>query len=518
MSDSRKKRIKTQAADLTSNGVRRSGRRSFSRDNYVQAPTVSYSKNNPAKNLGKQSTRQTAESSRYASLRKSRKRKTLARNVLLAILALVIVGAGSAFAYITYLNSQMNDGMTDEMREALVPTDSSEPFYMLILGVDKSEARDESGEFEGSYRCDTMILTRVDTKNKKVSMVSLPRDLQIQNMGATASDPIGYGTNKLNAAYTYGGAALTVQTVSKIAGVSISHYVEADFDGFSAAVDAVGGVEIDVQIEIDDGHTGVYVPAGKQTLNGAQALSVCRSRHTYDYLGDGDALRTAYQRQVLSAVAAKVLASDIGTIFNTVNSIVQYVNTDFDVNSILSIAKALQGMGSNDIYTASMPKTSKYVDGVWYDFVYSDQWETMMNRMDQGLPPAETQIDEATGIVISSGGDSTDSVDANTATSPVHSTASIAVRNGTETSGIASSAVEKLKSFGYTNVTAGNANSSDFATTIVVYDDDTYAKDAQIIAAQLGCGSATKNDGTYTSSGNVLVVLGTDYANQQSNR
>lgn len=515
MSDSRKKRIKTQAADLTSNGVRRGGRRSFSRDNYVQAPTVSYSRNNPAKNMGK-NPRGTADTTRYATLRKSRKRKTLARNICLAILALVIIGAGSAFAYIAYLNSQMNDGMTDEMREALVPTDSSEPFYMLILGVDKSEARDESGEFAGSYRCDTMILTRVDSKNKKVSMVSLPRDLQIQNMGATASDPVGYGTNKLNAAYTYGGAALTVQTVSKIAGVSISHYVEADFDGFSAAVDAVGGVEIDVQIEIDDEHTGVYVPAGKQTLNGAQALSVCRSRHTYDYLGDGDALRTAYQRQVLSAVAAKVLASDIGTIFNTVNSIVQYVNTDFDVNSVLSIAKALQGMTTNDIYTASMPKTSKYVDGVWYDFVYSDQWETMMNRMDQGLPPAETQIDEATGIVISSGGATSSSVDANSATSPVHAAASVAVRNGTQTTGIATAAVEKLKSFGYTNVTAGNANSTDFETTLVIYDDDTYATDAQIIAAQLGCGTATKNDGTYTSSGNIMVVLGSDYANLQT--
>ena len=514
MSDSRNKSRKAQVSNLVDNGPGRNNRR-FNRDNYVKAPTVTYSKNNPAKNMGHQSSRQTADASRYASLRKSRKRKALVRNIAIAILIVVLIGAGSAFAYIAYLNSQINDGMTDEMREALVPTDSSEPFYMLILGVDKSEARDESGEFDGSYRCDTMILTRVDTKNKKVSMVSLPRDLQIQNMGATASDPIGYGTNKLNAAYTYGGAALTVQTVSKIAGVPISHYVEADFDGFSSAVDAVGGVEIDVQIEIDDGHTGVYVPAGKQTLNGAQALSICRSRHTYDYLGDGDALRTAYQRQVLSALASKVLASDIGTIFSTVNSIVQYVNTDFDVNSILSIAKALQGMCSNDIYTASMPKTSKYVDGVWYDFVYSDQWQTMMDRMDQGLPPAETEIDEATGIVISSGGSSTDSNDTSSATSPVHATASIAVRNGTETAGIASAAVEKLKSFGYSNVTAGNANSSDFATTVVIYDDDTYAADAKIIAAQLGCGTAMKNDGTYTSSGNIMVVLGTDYANNK---
>ena len=201
--------------------------------------------------------------------------------------------------------------------------------------------------------------------------------------------------------------------------------------------------------------------------------------------------------------------------FNTVNSLVKYVNTDFDVNSILSIAKGLQGMDSNSIYTASMPKTSKYVDGVWYDFVYADEWKTMMERMDQGLPPADTEIDEATGIVISSGGDNGGTSDASSATSPAHSTASVAVRNGTETSGIAAAAVEKLKAFGYTNVAAGNANTTDYDKTLVIYTDDTYAKDAQIIAAQLGCGEAVKNDGSYTSSGNIMAVLGKDYAEQQ---
>ena len=491
-----------------------SERRSFDRSSYAENSTVSYSYQPIG--AGGEIDSDTPTDSRYSNLRKSRKKRKVAAIVVLSILAVLLIGVVSAFAYISYINSQLNDGMTDEMREALVPTDNSEPFYMLIMGVDKSADRDTQEEFAGSnYRCDTMILARVDAKNKKVSMVSLPRDLQIQNMGATTSNPTGYGTNKLNAAYAYGGAALVVQTVSKIAGVNISHYVEADFDGFTAAVDAVGGVEIDVQIEIDDAHTGVYVPAGLQTLNGEQALSVCRSRHTYDYLGDGDALRTAYQRQVLSAVAAKVLASDVGTIFNTVNTLVKYVDTDFDVNSILSIAKGLQGISSDDIYTASMPKTSKYVDGVWYDFVYADEWKEMMARMDAGQPPADTEIDEATGIVISSGGSSATG-DATSATSPVHATASIAVRNGTETQGIASAAVEKLKSFGYTNVSAGNANTTDYDTTIVIYDDDTYAKDAQIIAAQLGCGQATKNDGSYTSSGNVMAVLGKDYANQQS--
>ena len=453
---------------------------------------------------------------KYVALRKKRKRKKRLLVAGCTVLVILLLGIAAACAYVFYLNSQMNGDIDESLREALTPVDSSEPFYMLLLGVDKSAERESSGEFS-SYRCDTIILTRVDVKNKKISMVSLPRDLQITNLGGTTSNPTGYGTQKLNAAYAYGGPSLTVQTVSQIAGVPISHYAEIDFNGFIAGVNAVGGVEIDVAVEINDSNTGYYVPAGKNTLDGWQALSLCRSRHTYDYLGDGDALRTAYQRQVISAVAAKLLASDIATIVNTINTVVQYVDTDLDVGSILNIAKGLQGMDSSNIYTASMPKTSQYVDGVWYDFVYKTQWEQMMKRMDAGDPPTETQVDEATGIVIASGGTSSGGdVSASSATSPVSPSVSVAVRNGTEISGIAASAVERLKAFGYTNVVAGNADSSDYATTMVIYNDDTISQDARIIASKLGCDQVQKNDGTYIMNASILVVLGQDYNSDNS--
>lgn len=513
MTTRRNKRSYTIADNLASTGSE-GNRRSFNRDSYVSGTVKPASMPYSADEVPNPGS---VDAIRYSKIRKSRKRKRRLVAVLIGVLTVLLLGVGSAFAYINYLNNQMNDGLTQDLLSALVPTDSSsDPFYMLLLGVDKSEDRDASGEFDGSYRCDTMILCRVDPKNKQVSMVSMPRDLQIQNMGATSDNPVGYGTQKLNAAYTFGGPALCVKTVADISGISISHYVEVDFDGFTAAVDAVGGVEVDVSVEIDDPHTGVYVPAGKNTLNGEQALSVCRSRHTYDNLGDGDALRTAYQRQVISALAAKVLKSDVGTIVNTVNSLVSYVNTDFDVNSLLGLAKSLQGIDSSKIYTASVPKTSQYVDGVWYDFVYMDQWKEMVNRMNQGLPPAETEIDPATGIVISSGGDGGETdFSSTTASSPAHASASIAVRNGTETSGIAAAAVDKLKNFGYSNISAGNANSSDYDKSIVIYDDDTYKRDAEIIAAQLGFNQVVKNDGSYIVSSSVLVVLGDDYASQQ---
>ena len=71
-----------------------------------------------------------------------------------------------------------------------------------------------------------------------------------------------YGVNKLNAAHVFGGPALSVQTVSKLAGVDISHYAEINFDGFRDIVDALGGIEVDVPMTIDDEDAGGHLDAG----------------------------------------------------------------------------------------------------------------------------------------------------------------------------------------------------------------------------------------------------------------
>ena len=162
---------------------------------------------------------------------------------------------------------------------------------MLLIGADKSQDRDESGEYWRFNTEPSMILARVDPKEKEVTLISIPRDTQV--------DIPGHGTQKINAAYAFGGASLAVDTVSELAGVPISHYAEIDFDGFKAVVDALGGIEVDVPMEINDDMAGGHVDAGLQTLNGEQALILCRSRHNYDDIGNGDAIRAANQRLVL---------------------------------------------------------------------------------------------------------------------------------------------------------------------------------------------------------------------------
>ena len=148
---------------------------------------------------------------------------------------------------------------------------------MLLIGIDRSEYREETNEYDGAYRSDTLILTRVDPKNKKVTLVSIYRDTYVNIEG--------HGPGKINAAYAFGGAQLAISTVSKFAGVPISHYAIVDFDGLEAVVDSVGGIDVNVPRDIDDDRAGGSLSAGQQTLDGELTRSEerrvgkeCRSR------------------------------------------------------------------------------------------------------------------------------------------------------------------------------------------------------------------------------------------------
>ena len=306
----------------------------------------------------------------YASKKPKKHRAALIACVVLMVLALIV--GGVAFGGVLYMNSisdKLHKNVSQELANALSSEETApgEPFYMLILGVDRSEERDQSGEFGDTYRSDSMILTRVDPQQKTVTLVSIERDTYVNIEG--------YGPNKINASAALGGSPLVVDTISDFAGVPISHYVEIDFDGFKAAVDALGGIEVDVPITIDDELAGGRVEAGEQTLNGDQALILCRSRHAYDEYGSGDYYRMANQRMVMGAIAKKILASDVVTMANTINAMADYITTDMDVQSIVSVATEMHGMDvEEDMYSAMNPTIPTYVNDVWYEYCDLAAW------------------------------------------------------------------------------------------------------------------------------------------------
>ena len=258
-------------------------------------------------------------------------------------------------------------------------------------------------------------------------------------------------------------------------------------------------------LDIDDYDAGGSLHAGLQTLDGDQALILCRSRHTYEGTAvDPDMMRAANQRLVLSAIARKILDSDIATIANAVSLMSKYVTTDLDLNDIIGLAQAMQGLDpETDIYSAMEPAEGVYEDGIWWTVTIEDEWREMMDRVDAGLPPTEHgQIDEKTGTIIATAGGGFEEGE---------KTCWISVKNGTPTDGLAMSAVSLLNDAGFVNASASSANSEDYKQTLIIYDDPANEYEAKKIVQALGQGKAMQNDGDWIYDGDFLVIIGADW-------
>ena len=325
-------------------------------------------------------------------------------------------------------------------------------------------------------------------------MVSMHRDTEIEIEG--------YGLQKLNASYAIGGPALAIKTVSQMAGVPISHYAEINFDGFEDVVDALGGVEVDVPMEINDDEAGGHVDAGEQTLSGEEALILCRSRHSYDEYGDGDRYRAANQRLVLGAIAKKILSADPATMANTISALSQYITTDFKVGDIVALATSMQGIDpSKDIYSAMEPTISEYKNDTWYE------------QLDV--------VDELNGTVLASVGDGKAAASDSEGVQGVNGTQRqtfgetrtgiVTIKNGNGINGVGAEALERIKPLGYT-ADASNANSFSYEETVVVFDTPDQRVYAEELIDALGCGRAVQNtDGEYVYDGDFLILIGSDW-------
>ena len=316
----------------------------------------------------------------------ARRALNIAKRTLVGVLVALL-------AFSVLITVRLGGGISLETRLSLTPALPGTPFYMLLVGTDKSADRVENNSTGGVYRTDSIILARVDPLAAKLTLVSIQRDTLVDLGG-------DYGQQKINAAYTYGGASLLIKTVSKLAGVPIAHYAEIDFDSFTSVVDDLGGIDVNVPIDIDDELAGVSLKAGPQTINGAQALGLCRARHAYDQYGAGDYYRTANQRMVLGAILKKALSGNPFLLLATLNAASASVSTDITGIELMLLGARFVGFDmSKNLYSGLEPTKSEYVNGTWYEKVDESAWQTMMSRVGQGLPPYEDPSHDPTAGV-----------------------------------------------------------------------------------------------------------------------
>jgi LCP family protein required for cell wall assembly len=176
--------------------------------------------------------------------------------------------------------------------EALSDAPSTTGTTYLLAGSDaRGEIVDDATE--GS-RTDTVMLLHAPPSGP-AALISLPRDTYVQIPE--------YGANKLNAAYAFGGPALLVGTVEQLTGLTVDHYVEIGLDGVAGVVDAVGGVELCLDYDVDDWRSKLQWEAGCRVADGPTALAFSRMRYADP---EGDIGRTQRQQQVIQAVASSV--------------------------------------------------------------------------------------------------------------------------------------------------------------------------------------------------------------------
>ena len=250
--------------------------------------------------------------------------------------------------------------IADSIKAGIVGSDGREPVWqgkryvrILLLGLDRRDASEIT-------RSDTMMIATVDLWEGTASLLSIPRDLIVTIPG--------YGEDRINAAYAYGqaarpndpaaGPALAVATVTKAFDVTIDHYIQVDFAGFRAIVDALGGVDISVTEVIDDptyptddyGTKQVRFDPGCYRLDGERALEYARSRHNSD-----DNERRDRQMQVMQAALDRLSGIDAARrLPEVIKALGPAVQTSIPWEGQLSLARLSRRVNGNGVARASI--------------------------------------------------------------------------------------------------------------------------------------------------------------------
>lgn len=194
------------------------------------------------------------------------------------------------------------------------------PTNILVVGSDdrtglsaRERSRLRTGHGDFGRHTDTILLVHLGGDLGTVTAVSIPRDSLVTIPGHTGPDgqEVPEHEGKINSAFATGGPAVTVDTVQRATGLTIDHYVEVNFAGFLKMVDAVGGVDVCLETPLVDELSGLNLPAGRQTIDGPQALAYVRARYI-----DNDFGRSGRQQKFLAAMIQKVFGS--GALLNPV--------------------------------------------------------------------------------------------------------------------------------------------------------------------------------------------------------
>lgn len=409
------------------------------------------------------------------------------------------MAAGFVYARVRY------DEIAKIPVKALTPQKAGAPFDILMVGSDsrkfvtngKQAKQFGSGSSVTGQRSDVIIIARFVPATHQVLMLSIPRDTIVDIPGNT---PGASGENRINVAFDHG-PSLLVATIQKDFGIPINHYVEVNFQGFSGIVDALGGIYLDFSTPVKDKMSGLDITKkGCQRLDGAQALSLVRSRDEYylasdgswSYDGMGDWSRIRRQDAFFRAVLDRAHSGFTNPV--TLNSFIGATVHDVTIDDTLSesalfdLATQFHGVGQGSLTTEVLPTKPQVLNGA--------------DVLEPAQPFDSQMIAKFLAFGTSTGSTKAPSV------SP--SQVDVKVLNGNGGAGAAGSAASQLRGLGFHVSGTGDASNFNYGGNEIEYGPSGQAA-ASLLRARLA-GGATLVQQSGLGADSVVLIVGSSYA------
>ena len=429
-------------------------------------------------NENTKSTKQTKKKSKRdkkEDKKKNKHKKHTLRKILLTILAIIIVAGIIFFIHVQKNGGGLKGIVTTVIGSSAEKEKELQDIYMLVMG--KSE-----------NMTDTIMVVKYSAKNQSASMLSIPRDTFTGNNESKAS-----AFDKINSKYINGGAQATLKAVNDLTGLNIKYYLIVDTKALRDLVDAIGGVEFDVPIDMDyDDVTQslhIHVKKGLQLLNGEQAEGVVRFRHNNNYTsypasyGDNDLGRMRTQREFLKILLKQLMKP---TNITKINNLLKIAQEEVETNIDWKYANGVA------VFIANPSKTKDLINTMFLKVV--DNTEKTTDGADTDTNTISTNTTKST-----------------TSTTPTtlkpKSSISLQLINGTGSKKKFEAAKAQLKNQGYK--IQGEVTTTPIDKTIIINRKELNKEEVEAVKSLLGTGKIT--EGKTSEKNNITIIIGKDY-------
>ncbi|MYU89330.1 LCP family protein [Ligilactobacillus salivarius] len=333
---------------------------------------------------------------------RNNKPKKKGHKLLWLVIVIVVAIIGGFYAYRKYTNAKQaanaiySSTQVTKARNVSDALKKKRPISILLMGTDTGAL---GRDFKG--RTDTMILCVLNPEDKKMTLVSLPRDTEVAVYGYE-----DYFPSKINSTYEYGGSATAVKTVQKFLNVPIDFYATINMGGLEKLIDAVGGVKVEPTISFTyDGYT--FKKGKEVNMDGEKALAYVRMRHEDPR---GDYGRQERQRQVLTKLAFK--SSGLTSLVNQkfLSTISKQMKTDLTFDDLLTLGTKYR-VATHDMDSDFLQGTSEMINGESFEVASTTEKQRITNKLREalGLSKAKTgnTLSSDNDVNISSEGEDT---------------------------------------------------------------------------------------------------------------